>query len=321
MTAVSDDTLAVARSVAESPPALVDRRIAALLPQSLVPSSGTLPAEPPEVAPADIRPGDAERIGRYIDGACMPAADLEDLTGCGVVVNIGGAIARLRAVTVSRRTDGMDQDLLADELLSLCLRYPGDVALQALSDAKESAKFFPTYAEMVEALEALVRPRFVWRKAVAGWPIQIEHGSHHDDLRRRHDRARRIVNRLLDRHDTGPWLPRDQAELDRQQASLDRLTKELSRLGLQPLPEHRERTRAEVRQEVAEDLHEAARGLRNRESEAKAAAMKSQAAPRGVRVCKCHGLSWRSDQPKPDQCISPRCYMAKPADQAEGGQG
>lgn len=321
MMVASDEVLAVARSVAESPPAKVDRRIAALLPQSLVPSSGSLPGEPPEVAPADARPGDAERIARYIDGACMSAADLNELADTDVAMSIGGAIARLRAVTVSRRTEGTDQELLADELLSLCLRYPADVALQALSDAKESARFFPTYAEMVKALEALVRPRFAWRKAVAGWQVQIEHGSHHDDLRRRHDRARRIVRRMMDKRAEGPWLPSDESELQRHDVSLKRLAAELSRLGLQPWPEDRQRTPREVRQEVAEDLHAAARELRNREKEARAASLKGTKAPRGIRACKCHGLTWRSDQPKPGQCISPRCYMAGQTDQAEGGRG
>ena len=36
------------------------------------------------------------------------------------------------------------------------------------------------------------------------------------------------------------------------------------------------------------------------------------------RVCTCHGLSWKSDEAKPDQCISPRCRM--PDHQAEGAQ-
>lgn len=319
MTVASDGALAVARSAAELRAAEVDRRIAALLPRSLVLPSGSLPDEPPEVAPADLRPGDSERLAEWIGGACLPARDLDELTDGGIAMTIAGALARLRAVTVSRKAEGMDQELQADELLSLCLRYPADVALQAITDAKDSERFFPTYADMVTALEALNKRRRLWLDAVEGWPVQIADGRHHAELQRRHDRARRIVRRLQDRRATGGWLPRDDVDLQRQTSSMQRLAKELSDLGLQPLPEGTPKARDTERERIADALHEASDGLRTRAATARKASMKHHKTARGIRVCTCHGLSWKSDEAKPDQCISPRCRM--PSHQAEGGQG
>ena len=37
-------------------------------------------------------------------------------------------------------------------------------------------------------------------------------------------------------------------------------------------------------------------------------------------VCKCHGLSWQKREDRPDECISPRCYMAGKTEQAEGAE-
>ena len=230
--------LAVAKRAAELSPAEVERRIATLLPRSLVPSSGWLPSRPAETAPPDLEAGAAERLRDWIAGTCLPARELDGLmemeTGrrmnADAAVRVGAAVARLRAVTVSRRSDAVEQELLADELLRLCLNYPVDVAVAALEEAKTTSRFFPAYADLQVLLERLVRPRRLWLRAVESWPAQMADGRHREVLRRRRDRAARIVVRLETRRSKGCWLPRDQVEWELQRAALDSLDARLSAL-------------------------------------------------------------------------------------------
>lgn len=209
-----------------------------------MPSSGGLPSRPTTSAPADLTPGGAERLHDWIAGACLSARDLEaalpagsrsGLAGeaggeAGPALAIGAAMARLRAVTVSRRSDGLDQELLADELLDLCLRYPADIALSALEQAKAASRFFPTYADLLTALETPLKLRRNWLRAVAGWPAQLADGRQREALQIRRRRAARILARLEGRRPFGGWLPCDQAEWDRQSGALARLEAKLAAL-------------------------------------------------------------------------------------------
>ncbi len=207
-----------------------------------MPSSGRLPSRPTRTAPADLRPGESERLRDWIAGTCLAARDLDALTGgCGddgAALSIGTAIARLRAVTVSRRSDGLEQELLADELLRLCLRYPADIALAALEQGKAAGKFFPAYAELLAMLEALLQPRRAWLQAVEGWPQQVAEGRHRTALAERRLRALRILERLASRRRTGRWLPCDQAEWARQSAALAGLERRLAALETSRSDEH-----------------------------------------------------------------------------------
>lgn len=190
--------------------------------------------------PADLRPDDGQRLYDCIAGACIPARRLEAalLAGSssetggepGAALAIGSAMARLRAVTVSRRSEGVDQDLLADELLDLCLNYPADIALSALEQAKGDSRFFPTYADLLAALEAPLTLRHAWLRAVESWSAQIADGRQYETLRSRRLRSVRILAGLEARRRDGAWLPCDRLEWARQSAALKRLDSQLAAL-------------------------------------------------------------------------------------------
>lgn len=262
---------------------------------------------PPSVAPADLRAGEVERLAEWLAGACMAARAAADVTGdkAGIVA-VTQAIARLKAATVSQAREGIDQELLADEMLSLCLAYPADVALRALNEAKHASKFFPLPADLGPRLEALMEVRRAWLQTVESWPAQIADGRQSEDLQARHARARRIVRRLEAVRDRGPWFPADQVQLDAQQWALARLSERLSAAGIEALPDSAEADEEAARKRIASALGETARGIRERDSAGREEA-KAALGGGGAFLCVCHGVRYRRVEEKPGQCSFPCC--------------
>ena len=254
-----------------------------------------------------MRAGEVGRLAEWLAGACMAARAAADLTGdkAGIVA-VTQAIARLKAVTVSQAREGIDQELLADEMLGLCLAYPADVALRALEDAKTGSKYFPLPAELRPRLESLMEVRRAWLRAVEAWPAQIADGRQSEALQARHARARRIVRRLEAVRTRGPWFPADQVQLDQQQHALASLSERLTAAGVEPLPESAEADEEATRERIATELGETARGIRERDTANREEA-KAALGGGGAFLCRCHGLRYRRVEQKPEECAFPDC--------------
>ncbi len=91
----------------------------------------------------DTTPGQARRI----------SAELQRMLEPGDPGAIATELARLKALTKARSQEGVATAYL-DELL----RYPGWAVKEACRKLSSTSVFFPAWAEMREALEALVTP-------------------------------------------------------------------------------------------------------------------------------------------------------------------
>ena len=79
---------------------------------------------------------------------------------------VTSALARLRAVTAHRKTDGMDAEAwftaVADELEN----YPADVVRQACRDDGREEKWLPSLKDLILRCDRAVRYRRLLRKAL-----------------------------------------------------------------------------------------------------------------------------------------------------------
>lgn len=99
--------------------------------------------------------GDRDRMAalEFLDDALQPAG--EDF--------VLGELARLRAMTASRDV-GQDLTLVFAAYADEMQRYPADVVREVLRGWR--GKFWPTWAELVERLDRLVKPRHALRSAI-----------------------------------------------------------------------------------------------------------------------------------------------------------
>jgi hypothetical protein len=121
----------------------------------------------------------------FLDDALLPAGEDLVLT----------ELARLRAITASRDV-GQDLALVFSAYADELQRYPADAVCDVLRNWR--GKFWPTWAELAERLDRIVKPRHALRSA-------IERGYRKPDVPPEQrvplsDEGRREIDELLARH-------------------------------------------------------------------------------------------------------------------------
>lgn len=80
--------------------------------------------------------------------------------------NIGAWLTELHHITARRNEDADSATLTMAAYIKRLLQYPGDIVRQTLQEW--SGKWFPTWAELKEILDARTAPRVAIRDAIAG---------------------------------------------------------------------------------------------------------------------------------------------------------
>jgi hypothetical protein len=98
--------------------------------------------------------------------------DLRNFMTPASVRDIEGWLARLSVIVAKRADDAFTEELRVVEYSSRLSRYPADVAYSVL--LKSTWKFFPTWAELERAAEALTSPRRAMIAALERGPTPPE---------------------------------------------------------------------------------------------------------------------------------------------------